>query len=330
MKMKWAPEEEKFLKDNYGKISMTELFKMIPNHSKPSIQAKAAKLGVRVRNKWTQEDKDILKQNYGKIPMPELYKMLPKYTDKVIRSMASNLKVSTFEQNKWTVEEDEFLKRNYRKIGMQKLYKSLPNHTKSSIRSRAHKKGLTRKHMPSRKWTEDDIQILKDNYETMSVNELSELLNRTLNSIRVKLYKLRLKFATPRKTENHIYTDPEIEIIKKYYGRISVDGLAEMIPNHSKDSIRMAARYIFKGKDIPADFMAKSEDKKPTQHVIKETDSSDKCTSKNIKTLLCPELVFNMTPGIALEVGLKDGKILSITVKNKQKVKFVQEIFLDE
>jgi hypothetical protein len=148
-------------------------------------------------------------------------------------------------ENRWTEEEDEILTENYRKISMDDICKLFPDRSRRSIIDRARLKGITRKKSPARKWTDNEVEILRDNYKEMSTSELSKLIGRSSSSIWVKLNTLNL-LSAKKSIPHNMYTDTELGIIKNYYNEISINKLSEMIPNHTIDSIRTTAKAIFK------------------------------------------------------------------------------------
>ena len=54
------------------------------------------------------------------------------------------------------------------------------------------------------KWTEKEINYLKENYYKKSLNEMSEYLNRNTSAIKTKACKLNI-------TKNQMWTEEEIE-----------------------------------------------------------------------------------------------------------------------
>jgi len=90
-------------------------------------------------------------------------------------------------------------------------------------------------------WSQDEVQILKDNVE-LSVKELSELLNRSEGSIRGKKTALGIQSGKFKP-----FTDIEKQIIKDYYMKnpdaIDLDVLSKKI-NRQKTSICRYANKI--------------------------------------------------------------------------------------
>ena len=111
----YTPEQEQYLRDNYGKISLIDLAKHIGT-SPGAIGVKAVRLGLTGANNWTDKDIQYLKDNYGKIPKSEIAKKL-KRTEMSISCKAQKMKL--FYNNIWTDEQIEYLKANYPTTDMQ-------------------------------------------------------------------------------------------------------------------------------------------------------------------------------------------------------------------
>lgn len=99
---------------------------------------------------------------------------------------------------KYTVEDIEFLKEYYPVGNWEEIYRRFPNATKSAIQCVASRNGVhalnsnmspskRMENLKSSKWTEEEIGILKNNYSTLPMDLLLELLpNRNKNSIACK------------------------------------------------------------------------------------------------------------------------------------------------
>ena len=57
------------------------------------------------------------------------------------------------------------------------------------------------------RWTENEINYLKENYYSIPINELSKHLNREPSAIQTKACKLKI-------TNNGVWSDEEIEYLK--------------------------------------------------------------------------------------------------------------------
>lgn len=132
--------------------------------------------------KWNDSDCEIIKNNYKKIKPKELQSMLSKtYSLKAINNQAIKLGVSS--DRSWSKEEEEIVLNNYEKISRNELLKLLPQRTSISIYHKAKELGLNSHYYLSRRYSEDDIEYLRENYLNKTNEELGEYLNHSPNGI---------------------------------------------------------------------------------------------------------------------------------------------------
>ena len=87
---KWTKEELDILRDNKD-LSMDELVKLIPNHTRESIYHKRTTLGITKKyNYWTTEEIRLLKEHMT-ATRKELIKLLPNHSYDAIMMRASKL-----------------------------------------------------------------------------------------------------------------------------------------------------------------------------------------------------------------------------------------------
>jgi endogenous inhibitor of DNA gyrase (YacG/DUF329 family) len=87
-------------------------------------------------------------------------------------------------------------------------------------------------------WTDEDKQILTDNYGRLSYKEISELLNRDIKPHSIHRMAMELGL-----TENHGYwTDKEIDILIKNYPTKPMSEVMRLLPYRSRTSILGQAR----------------------------------------------------------------------------------------
>lgn len=135
----------------------------------------------------------------------------------------------------WSKEDTNILIDNYKKLSYKEMSENnifSTYKTADEIRRRAGYIGIAL----SREWSNEEIDILKNNYSCVSMNELMLMLpNRTKLSIlgKARTYGLKSKFYL-----THMYSDEENEYLRNNYlsksneelGRIlnrSVQGIAE-------------------------------------------------------------------------------------------------------
>jgi len=88
---KWTDEEKNILKENYGRLSRSELEKLLPSRTWDAITSYALILGLSTSIKrWTEKENNILKENYATMPKEDLSKLLPNRTWDAIQVRAEH------------------------------------------------------------------------------------------------------------------------------------------------------------------------------------------------------------------------------------------------
>lgn len=181
---KWIAKETEFLIDNYKIYGLTYCSTKL-NRNKNSVNCKAIKLNLcrEQRKKWTQEDIDFLISNHKNKSVKEISKILNR-SEGTIGWKASNLNLS--KTTNWLNEEKKFLVSNYQKMGLSYCSIKL-NKTKVSIKHMGARLGLCKK---NKKWSEEEIEILKKNYPIGGIRLCK--LNRNIQDIRNKISDLKI------------------------------------------------------------------------------------------------------------------------------------------
>ena len=187
-KQKWTKGEEQILIDNYSKVSIDNICKMMPNRNKQSIIAKACKMGL--KNEifyWDEEDIQILKDNYllyGAKYVQE--KLNNKFSIIAIKTKAQKLGVVA--SNKWTEEEHQIIRDYYNKKSVDEIAAMIPNHTRKSIIERAMELGVKSGIF----YTHEEEEYIKNNWQTKTDEDIAKVLNRTQRKIRDKRLNMGL------------------------------------------------------------------------------------------------------------------------------------------
>ena len=139
----------------------------------------------------------------------------------------------------WTEGEKEILRQYYAahqevKINLTDLLPLLPRHNRTQIISQAAYLGITNnKRLP---WTNDEDEILKQNYPIMG-SKVSELLPlRSIQSILQRASGLKLKYEVTDR-----WTEEEKDIIYTYFPIEGIDGVEKRLSNRTKRSIQTMA-----------------------------------------------------------------------------------------
>lgn len=91
-------------------------------------------------------------------------------------------------------------------------------------------KSIWRNLIMNPRWNKDEINYLKENYHSISINEISEHLNRKPSAIHTKACKLKI-------TNNGAWTDEEIEYLKSNYQTKTYKELSKELHNRTKAAI---------------------------------------------------------------------------------------------
>ena len=143
-------------------------------------------------------------------------------------------------RNKYTDEDIEFLRKYYPIGDWDSIFARFPNLTKDQIYNICYKRGISANYcnrdklvkseyyknmIKNRsKWTDEEIEILKNNYSIMSVPDIMKLLpKRTYDAITLKAKKLSLISYT---RQQQLYSDNDIVFIKLNWQYMSDEEIA--------------------------------------------------------------------------------------------------------
>lgn len=108
----WSQSEVQYLKDNYHKMRVKELQKVLLGRSCPAIVSKAMKMGCKKHiPDWTAEELKILREHYPKSNMEQMLKLLPERNWTAIKNRAQKLKIRqnhSYAYGKYKVNVDFF------------------------------------------------------------------------------------------------------------------------------------------------------------------------------------------------------------------------------
>jgi hypothetical protein len=108
-----------------------------------------------------------------------------------------------------------------------------------AVSKKLQKLGLTKKE----KWTEEELEILSTNYQTLSFEELSLLLpKKSKSAIANKASKLNQRKFTK-------WTDEEKELLWFLYPVKTMSELLDELPNKNEESIRSMAKHLGLSKE---------------------------------------------------------------------------------
>lgn len=139
-------------------------------------------------NNMTEEDYEYVRQNYQQQEIKDIAEHLHKAPQTIHRAMR---KMKLYKNPQWTEDDICFLKENYGKLSNKAIGLKL-DRTAKAVSGKAHGLGLV-KNPSCTNWTEEELDILKQNVSKLDYEELHKLLpNRTITAIYNKVYELQL------------------------------------------------------------------------------------------------------------------------------------------
>jgi hypothetical protein len=163
---------------------------------------------------FSKEDDVFIRENVGKIKFTELAKMIQSGVEKLRKYCEDN--EIYYPMQKYKDWENEILLNNSN-LNFEQIHNIyLPHRTCESIRAQSNILKIRRQE-PG--WTQDEENFLIENYSHFSMNELSNVLNRTVNAITLKASKLKIYHR------NILSHDEYCEYIQTHSRIIVIDGI---------------------------------------------------------------------------------------------------------
>lgn len=118
---------------------------------------------------------------------------IPYIDGKLILEDIQNCPYRNVKHKEWTKDEIQYIKDNYKVKSTKEIAIELKRND-MSIYHKARKLGLAKPILnPAKKWTDEEVQFLKDNYQLLSGPQIAKKLNRAKSHINHKACKLKLK-----------------------------------------------------------------------------------------------------------------------------------------
>lgn len=200
-RINWTEDELRVLREAPPGTPVAELRKLLPNRTENAINAMLRRPRRRKKDTgqnargpgrpWTDEETETLKKYARVMSAEELHdRFLPDRTPHAIQNAARSLVPSRIA--KWLPSETACLVRYYGKIPTEELIsRYMPGKTVNQIYAKALQLGLRRKYNV-RRWTDEELDILRDNMGRIPVRKIKELIpDRSVGSIYMKIYELR-------------------------------------------------------------------------------------------------------------------------------------------
>jgi len=137
-KRRWTAKEEKFLRENYGKIPAPEIGKELDRSTK-SVRRKAERLGLKsdfVPGEWSEDEVEFLRRKHGEMTAQQIADRLGR-TEAAVWSRTRKLGLTST----WSQSEIKFLKENYEDLPYEEIAEEL-DRSPYSVRHKASRLGL--------------------------------------------------------------------------------------------------------------------------------------------------------------------------------------------
>jgi hypothetical protein len=147
---------------------------------------------------WSKKEESILIQNYNGISTKDLLDLLPNRSISAIKNRAYqlNLKrnVKIEHPSIWSDIEILTLKDSWANTSKKEIIDLIPNRTYSAIMTKAGELGLKKNKDITTIWSDEELEILIENYEKCNTKDLIPYLNnKTLKQIQRKAGYLNLR-----------------------------------------------------------------------------------------------------------------------------------------
>lgn len=191
--IRFTKDDEEFLKKEYPIGNWDAIMERFPNASKQAIKTKAYKLGIRADYYfWNDDDLEYLENNYYKYTLDELADhFCNRYTKDAIQARALK-RFGYSKDDDWTEEENELLIKYYPTIPIDEVCKIIPTRSKNAIISHSTVLGLYSYFYNNTYWNSEQNEILLENWDKMSDEELSDLIGKPKSSIAERRHRIGL------------------------------------------------------------------------------------------------------------------------------------------
>lgn len=202
----WSNEEMNRLRELSQTKKMSELVKELKRTSS-SIKAMAKRLGINVmsdRKNWTEEEYQLLEKltMVDKKTPKEIAKILGRTEDAIIIKInRRGLQIQTNDKRFWTKEEETLLSDLWGTEPFETIAKKL-NRTVSSIKNKAFLLGLG--------------SVIENNYNGLTIKDISDLLGVNINTISVSWIGLGLKYKVQKISKSKSYRYVEIKDLYEF------------------------------------------------------------------------------------------------------------------
>lgn len=199
---KWSKEELDILKDNYGKVSLDEMVKLLPTRNKNLIKTVACLKGFSNKNpklgtRFTEEHKEKAIQDAIKCTASGGkwcgIALKNRTTKRTLRRWVEEAGVleKTRVFDKWTDSELYIIKEHlcgltYKELG------DLVDRSATAVQNKVYKLGWNHNFGNLNLWSNEEIQYLKENWKEYKDSEIADYLGRSIAAVESKRRRLGL------------------------------------------------------------------------------------------------------------------------------------------
>lgn len=181
------------------------------------------------------ETDKIINDYLNGLNIPQLINKYNSNSYQIIKLLKEN---NVYNPRSFSDEDILFLKEYYPKGDWAKILEKFPNCTKQSIHSIASKHKIKAENFLSNRWSQDELNILKEYYTIGELEKIQELLpNRSYKSITTKAKRLGLK-------SREYWTEEENILLSELYDNTKIDDILKYFPNRTRNAIILHAGSI--------------------------------------------------------------------------------------
>lgn len=252
---KWSEEDIMIIKTYYKQGGARLCQEKGLNRSIKDIGSRAYKLGLKmgkVVKKWTDSDDAYLIANYDKLSRKEIANHL----GRTVESVSQRMKRKGLQEKgatKWSEEECSILDKYYEEGGARLCQEKGLNRTLEAIKVYANKRGLSR----NIGYTDEVKELIMVNYpkggSRLCVDLCKELgYDFKPESIRQFASLNGLTSPFNKRDRFNLWTDEEIEILKKYYkeGGIALCKAKGLNSKNDKAIVYKASKFGLKRRKM--------------------------------------------------------------------------------
>lgn len=219
MKRKFTEDELKSIIDDYNNGMTPKDLSIKYNRSSGCIINKLKDKGIyKCKNvRFDKMDLPFIIEMYSNGNFEEIFKKYPNLSIRSLYVKMSELGIVSGRKTQWSKEETEFLRDNYFDLSVDELEKAFEyRHSKGSITSKAFKEfGYS----TSRKWTDEDNNLLCELYSKMPLNDVCKYFpKRSKDAIAIHARSLGLEAFYVLDT---YWTDSETKFLKENWEMLS-------------------------------------------------------------------------------------------------------------